>query len=227
MRWLLMLSMSLVVLACKPRKESLQQRQGTGQGASDSKWGDIGVVSAEGLLKGWAVRPGHPKDIITVRFFESAEAKTALGEAQADQAGFDNNVEGDHAFSWQIPRELCDGTNRQLHVRIVSAGKEQPLLEEVRSYSCYQPTAAGKEYFDATVLPALKVCVDCHQFTYEKAWGSLASPIPANGGAPKNNGFINAPAAETRHGGGKICPDIDTSPCKEIQEWWNKEFLKS
>lgn len=225
MRWLLVLSISLVAFACKPRKESLQQRYGASAG--DSKWGDVGVVSAEGILKGWAVRPGLPKEIITVRFFESAEATTALGEVRADQPGFDNNVEGDHAFSWQLPRELCDGSNRQLHVRVVKAGKEQPLIEGTKSYSCYQSTAVGKEYFNTTVLPALKVCTECHQFTYEKAWGSLASPIPANGGSSISNGFINAPAAETRHGGGKMCSDINTSPCKEIQEWWNKEFLKT
>lgn len=226
MRWLIMLSIGLTVFACKNRNKSLQPRLGVAQGMSDSKQGDIGIVSAEGILKGWALNPANVKEIVTVRFFDSAEATVSLGETKADQAGFDNNRDGDHAFTWQVPKELCDGSLRQLYVRVVVSGKEQPLVDSAKSYNCYQPTIAGKDYYNATVAPVLKVCADCHQFTYEKAWGTLASPIPANGGTSINNGFIAAPAAETRHGGGKICPDINTTPCKEIQEWWKKEFSK-
>lgn len=222
-----MLFVGLVVIACKPRVESIRQRQGEGQVIANRKVGDVGVVAPDGKIVGWALNPDRNKEAVTVRFFDRADATSPLGEAKADQVGFDNNNEGDHAFGWQIPKELCDGASRELFVRVVIGGKEQNIGDQARAYSCFQQTAGGKEYFTTAVAPLLKACVECHQHTYEQAWGYLASPSPAAGGSATNNDFIRSPAAEIRHSGGKLCVDISTSPCKEIQEWWKKEFTKS
>ncbi len=224
MRWLMLLG--ACVIACKPRAESLRQKAGETQVVAGRKIGDIGLVAPDGKVVGWAVNPGQSKETVTVRFFERADATSSIGEIKADQVGFADNHEGNHAFTWQVPKDLCDGANRELFVRAVVGGKEQNMGDRARSYTCFQPTPGGKEFFTTTVAPLLKACGECHQHTYEKAWGYLASPSPTVGGSATNNDFIRSPAADVRHGGGKMCADINTSPCKEIQEWWKKEFTK-
>ncbi len=91
----------------------------------------------------------------------------------------------------------------------------------------------GKQFFLQTVVPALrKDCASCHAEPRENP--PMAGPLSIysyaamkamleTGGHPLDNSAISKPLGRG-HAGGKRCANENSSPCRELTEWWAFEF---
>lgn len=177
----------------------------------------ITSVSNTGEVIGYAVDTSDTSKALTVRLV--VDGQTAV-ETKASIDAPDGNYPGAHAFKAVLPDNVRDGKEHTLRVYVDTLA----LGTDVK-FIAYAPKAAGRNYFDATVSPALtRSCANCHVIQYSIQFVDLLSPTPAKGGTAINNNLINTSAGSNQHPGGNICGSKNGSPCNLLQQWWNLEF---
>ena len=85
--------------------------------------GEVTGISG-GVLEGWAVRRGHPAELLTVEIYSGGER---LGSARADHPGPISVVwGGGRGFRLPLPQTLLDGTVHNISLRIAGTNCELP-----------------------------------------------------------------------------------------------------
>ncbi len=192
--------------------------------------GEVLAVSDMGRISGWAADPANSENRFDVEFFVNGDnvSGTFIGSTYANQVGFNGGVPGNHAFSYTIPEQYRNGTNYLLNAYLVSGSSYIRLAGTPRNFTLYAPRPEAVNYFQTTVMPRLNDrCIQCHVVSHDQFFNSLASPKPNNGGSVINNEMIRMPLGAfdgKSHPGGNICGNQDSSPCREIQEWWRRQF---
>jgi len=187
-------------------------------------------ISALGQIEGWALNTSNTAQALYVFFYVDGDATTGkeLGQAKANLAGYDGNNPGEHRFSFQIPSQFRDGVEHIFAAYIeIPAGQE--LVEEApANFTAYEPTQAGRDYYQNTLQPALQSnCSGCHtadEIAFDNHYPLLLSPSPAEGGTSTTNRIYQKAAGQLNHGGGDRCGG-GGEPCASIVEWWKAEFM--
>jgi hypothetical protein len=192
--------------------------------------GEVLAISDSGRISGWAADPANPNDQFDIEFYINGDnsSGTLIGSVFANQVGFNGGVAGNHAFSYTIPDQYKDGTSYLINAYLISGNAYIRLTGTPRTFTLYAPSAAGRDYFQTTVMPRLQDrCVQCHVISHDQFFASLVSPKPSDGGTATNNEMVRMPLGAFNgksHPGGNICGNINSSPCLEIQEWWRRQF---
>lgn len=110
---------------------------------------------------------------------------------------------------------------------------DTPPIPQQPPITTIQPQT-GEDFFNSTVVPAVeKRCEVCHINPH----GGAVSPAPlsiydyedmknwlSTGRSAQQNVLVDKIQSIVSHGGGNRCPDLNDSPCREIQEWWQIEL---
>ncbi len=190
--------------------------------------GAITSINALGLVVGWAVDDKETAESLEVSFYigDNDSAGTLVGQAVANLSGFDNNYEGNHRFEFSLPEAYRDGNQQKLYVVMKGSGQEGPLTPQAKTYTAYAPSAAGQNFYQAQVRPALNNCQGCHpnEVNYDNHFRLMLDKSPADGGTVVNNRLILKASGGLNHGGNNRCGGINNGACALFQQWWNLEF---
>lgn len=188
--------------------------------------GEITSLSSNGKVYGWAGIP-NSAEIVDVEFSINGQF---IGETTANKTGYNGGLTGNRAFEFSIPTVFKDGGIYKLVAKLIYENTEIELKGSPYTFSLYELSDEGKIYFNQTLTPILaQRCSRCHAISSDQFFNSLITPKPNAGGSATNNEFVRMPLGNFNgksHPGGNICGSIGNSPCKEIQEWWNREFLE-
>jgi len=192
--------------------------------------GEVLSISDAGRVSGWAADPDNPQDQFEIEFYINGDSSsgTRIGTVYANQVGFNGGVSGNHAFGFEIPAQYRDGTSYLLNTYMISGNSYIRLAGSPRSFTLYSPSFEGRNYFQTEVMPRLNDrCIQCHVISHDQFFSSLVTPKPIDGGSATNNEMVRMPLGAFNgksHPGGNICGNINSSPCREIQEWWRRQF---
>lgn len=200
-----------------------------GEDTGTPKSGRVTEVTSLGKVYGYAYDAMDSTKAVTVKFFIDGDKDTgtAAGETIANFDGSDGNTPGAHAFNFTLPDAAKNGKAHTLMAYAAIGTVDVPLLDEPLSYTSYSFSTAGRNYYNASVKPAMGSCTGCHNVDYETQFYSMIAPSPAQGGTKTNNQLVNKPAVTngvTSHFGGKLCSSVNASPCSVFQQWWTIEF---
>ena len=193
----------------------------SGQGLS----GQLTGITADGRVMGWAMDENNSSVTATIDFYIGGarnQGGTYISSVLANRPG--GGVRHGHFFSYELPSEFRTGAPFEISVYARHESRNLTLTQN-QSYVAYTPTEAGRAYFQSTLAPLLvQRCASCHSVDYTLQYRGLILPSPFAGGSPTNNELIIKARGGASHGGGNRCGNVDSSPCREIQEWWSLEF---
>lgn len=190
-------------------------------------YGELTTVSKEGLVTGWAMDHSSDSKKVTVSFYSGNPdgGGKRIGAIVATGFGANTKYNG-HYFSYQLPREFSDGQVRTLWVYAGEIKNANIIKYGIKPYQSYSPNPEGMAFFQSKVQPLLAAdCSECHATTtYTTFYYALFHPSPFESGTKINNNLINS-ASGSGHQGGNRCPGgKNSSPCLEMQQWWDIEF---
>ena len=190
------------------------------------KESEITAISRYGVVTGWAINPRNLRETITLSFYVNGDSETGIkiGESQANLDKYDNENQGNHGFSFTIPKEYANGSRNSLFITGTSQSS-QPINVGSRTFIAHDKSPPGStafEKFDVEIKPLLRGC-GCHNISsisYETQWPKLLLPPPIEGGSATNNLLYNK-ASGSDHPGGNQCAGNDL--CQLLQDWWQLE----
>lgn len=187
--------------------------------------GKVETISGFGEMKGWAYNGDDLNEILTIRYYIDDDLGAVFAEVLADKKHDDPMTPNGHGLSHKIEGRFCDGIEHKVFFHIVAGEALTAALKAPKSFTCFAPSAAGREFFDVEVRPRLQnECSSCHEIKYEALFYTLATPTPADGGTPEENTLIDR-ASGIAHDAGDFCAGFRfLSPCEDIKAWWTAEF---
>lgn len=200
------------------------------QNSASTISGEVMAIADSGRITGWAADPNRSQDQFDIEFYINGDNNSGIfiGSIFANQIGYNGGVSGNHAFSYTIPEQYKNGMSYTLYAYLINGNNYVQLSGTPRTFTLYTPSSAGMAYFQNTVRPILNNrCVQCHVISHDQFFSSLVNPKPSAGGSATNNEMVRMPLGAFNgksHPGGNICGNINSSPCREIQEWWRRQF---
>lgn len=184
---------------------------------------ELNEPDTSGAFHGYAGDKSDPTEVVTVEFYlggSKEDGGTKVGEAKADQLGFDGGLDGNHAFKFMLdPADFTSGEEATIYAYATMGGKAVALKNSPLKFTAYQPQ--GQALFqDSSNL--FNGCQNCHGAPQFATWyPSLISPPPHKGGTATSN-LLYQRASGVDHPGGNQCGGGNL--CDFITEWWQAEF---
>jgi hypothetical protein len=203
---------------------------GAATGSSGVAKGKVLEVTTTGRVLGWAINDADLDEQVPVKFYVGGPKGTGMeaGATTAFVNGNDEGALGNHAFAADLLPAFRNGKTNMLYVYATIGGLDQLINSEPFSYTAWAPTAAGQNFFNSTINPALGGCRGCHSdIDYNNFFAKLATPAPNKGGVAANNYLINKIGGlnGVQHSGGNSCGGgANAGTCASLQTWWRMEF---
>lgn len=188
--------------------------------------GAITNISITGRVTGWIYDAQQSNTIFDAHIYADGPVGvgTLLATVPANEIGPGGLTAG-HYFFYTLPASFANGQPHDLYVYGDQAISDNLLPGMPYNSTAYTPTAAGRNFYDATLGPQLaSSCTGCHDNSYEGRYPSLVSPSPFSGGSASNNDLVIKASGGASHGGGSFCNGVGNGLCADIQQWWNLEF---
>lgn len=189
-------------------------------------YGELVFISEAGKVTGWAKDRSSEDKVVLVTFYAGNPSRGGerIGAVAAKDLGANTSING-HYFNFTLPRQYSDGQLRTLYVYAGEIKDANIVDNGIRPYQSFAPSPEGLAYYNSTLQPLMAAdCSECHATTtYNTFYFHLFSPSPFTA-SKTNNALINA-ANGNGHQGGNRCPGgRNSSPCLEMQTWWDIEF---
>lgn len=183
--------------------------------------GVIDSVSISGQVWGYAFDPVNKSKTLKVLFYLDGPVGvgTLIGEALANIQSL--GINAGHYYKFDLPPAYADGKNHKIYAYGQSATPSLALTPGEMSYASFTPKA--EPVYNSFLNSYVSNCSRCHSWNFNSLYyGALVSPTPLQGGTATNNKLINK--LLNGHNGNSCNGNLTTSPCSNIQAWWNAEF---
>lgn len=209
----------------KPIDESTEKPPTTEFGALNEP------LSVSGFVSGWAGIPSMANEYLKVNFYLDGDRTKgkSLGSTRANLVAFDNGLDGDHAFIYDLPKEALDGQMHTIFVYVVWKDKEYPLSAKKPSFGYKGYAAKGEAVATAFAKTGFVVngkpnpsCRSCHAFSYSDRWTALTQASEMNEWTADKNYLINK--LRSGHVGNPKINMCSVIKCDEVVNWWKQEF---
>lgn len=190
-------------------------------------------LSTSGFISGYAGVQGKADEYLTVKFYLDGDNKTgkALGEIRANLVAFDDGLDGDHGFIYDLPQDALDGRIHKLHIFVVWNGKEYPISEKKPIYDVRGFTPKGERVATAFAKTGFMVngrvnpsCRGCHGgFSYQDRWTRLTEASPDTNEWTAEKNYLITKLRRGHIDTRRIAP-CSVIKCDEVVNWWKQEF---
>lgn len=184
--------------------------------------GKIESINREGSISGWVGSIDAIATTYEVKMFLDGPkgTGTALAPVPANQAGFDNGLDGNHAFGFKIPDAMIDAKAHKLYAYTTHNGADVELAGSPFDYQAFKPkTAAVATSFAQVNFNGCNGA--CHTFTYETRWGTLLGNGSDGTWTATSNSLYDKVSGKLGHGGPALPGGVNLTA---LQAWWTQEF---
>lgn len=194
-------------------------------------------ISVSGFISGWAGIPTMANEYLKVNFYLDGDRSKGkpIGSTRANLVAYDNGLDGDHGFIYDLPKDALDGRVHTIYAYVLWKDKEYPLSAKKPSYEFKGYAAKGEAVATSFAKTGFVVngkpnsaCRSCHAFSYSDVWRLLTQASDQKEWTAEKNYLINKLRAGHENGPKiKLC-NTDNSKsainCDEVVNWWKQEF---